>query len=89
MTEHYDADERADLAAGERRERAVPLGLVEVAVQRGGGDAGLLEAGREVLGERARQLGAVFLDGATIRHIEPASGDDLHAVEFEREGAVW
>ncbi|MBW8823446.1 MAG: tryptophan 7-halogenase [Xanthomonadales bacterium] len=49
-----------------------------------------LDRGRfeNFLGERARELGVVFLDGATVKHLDPASGDDLHAVEFEREGVT-
>ena len=49
-----------------------------------------LDRGRfeNFLGERARELGAVFLDGATVKHIDPADNDGLHAVEFEHEGVA-
>lgn len=49
-----------------------------------------LDRGRfeNFLGVRARELGAVFIDGATVRHVEPAVGDGLHAVDFERDGAT-
>lgn len=47
-----------------------------------------LDRGRfeNFLGERARELGAVFLDGATVKHLDPAGDDGLHAVEFEHDG---
>lgn len=47
-----------------------------------------LDRGRfeNFLGERARELGVVFLDGATVKHVDPASNDGLHSVEFEHEG---
>ncbi len=49
-----------------------------------------LDRGRfeNFLGERARELGVVFLDGATVKHVEPAGGDGLHAAEFERDGVA-
>jgi flavin-dependent dehydrogenase len=38
------------------------------------------------LGEEARRLGVRFLDGATVRGIAMADGDDAHAITFERAG---
>ena len=38
------------------------------------------------LGEEARRLGVRFHDGATVRSIAMASGEDAHAVNFDCEG---
>ena len=49
-----------------------------------------LDRGRfeNFLGERARELGVVFLDDATVKHVDPALDDGLHAIEFEHDGAT-
>ena len=48
-----------------------------------------LDRGRfeNFLGERARELGVEFRDGAIVRGIDLADGDGAHAIAFERAGA--
>ncbi|PNS08577.1 NAD(P)/FAD-dependent oxidoreductase [Solilutibacter silvestris] len=47
-----------------------------------------LDRGRfeNFLGERARELGVVFLDDATVKHVVPGGDGNLHVVDFEHEG---
>ncbi|WP_337053468.1 tryptophan 7-halogenase [Pseudoxanthomonas sp. USHLN014] len=40
------------------------------------------------LGERARALGVDFIDGASVRGVDLASGEADHGVRFERDGAA-
>ena len=48
-------------------------------------DRGIFE---NFLGERAREQGVVFLDGAGVRTVELAGGEQPHRVRFERDGAT-
>jgi len=47
-----------------------------------------LDRGRfeNFLGERARELGVVFLDGATVKHVEPGRDGGTHRIDFEHDG---
>jgi flavin-dependent dehydrogenase len=50
-----------------------------------------LDRGRfeNFLGERARELGVRFLDGAVVRELAMASGDDTpHAIGYEHDGGI-
>ncbi|GAA4855937.1 NAD(P)/FAD-dependent oxidoreductase [Luteimonas vadosa] len=49
-----------------------------------------LDRGRfeNFLGEEARRLGVAFRDGTSVRGLEIASGDGLHAVAIERDGVA-
>ncbi|MCA1713608.1 MAG: tryptophan 7-halogenase, partial [Gammaproteobacteria bacterium] len=49
-----------------------------------------LDRGRfeNFLGSEARQIGVEFHDGALVRDVELATGDDAHSVTFDHDGAA-